>query len=142
MKVKDLSAAGKKYGTNAAAGSSNYASGVQSNTNWAQNTEAAAPTWSTGVQTAANNGRFAKGVAKAGQSKWQSNAVNKGQARYQTAVQSPAAQQNWQAGFQPYATVLSGIHLPPRGVRGSTGNYQVVQNIGSALHAAKVGTSG
>lgn len=142
MKVKDLGLAAKKYSVNAQAGSSNYASGVQANQSWATNTEAAAPTWSAGVQAAASSGRFAKGVAKAGQQKWQSNAVQKGQARYQTAVGSSQAQQNWQAGFQPYATIISGIPMAPRGVRGSPGNYQIVQTIGSALHAAKVGAGG
>lgn len=142
MKVKDLGTAAKKYSTNAQAGSANYASGVQANQSWATNTENAAPTWSAAVQTAANNGRFAKGVAKAGQQKWQTNAVQKGQSRYQTAVASPQSQTNWQTGFQPYATVLSSIPVPPKGVRGSPGNYQIVQTIGNALHAAKAGTGG
>src|SRR5271157_5881329 len=106
MNVKNLANAAKKYGVNAQAGSANYAAGVQSNTNWAQNTETAAPTWAAGVQNAASNGMFAKGVAKAGQSKWQSNAVSKGQSRFQTAVAGAAAQSNWQNGFQPYATIL------------------------------------
>jgi len=141
MKVKDLNQAAKKYSTNAQAGSANYATGVQANTTWATNTENAAPTWSAAVQAAASNGRFAKGVAKAGQAKWQSNAVAKGQSRFQTAVASAMSQQMWQTGFQPYATIIASIPKPPKGVRGSPGNYQIVQTIGSALHAAKQGTS-
>jgi hypothetical protein len=140
MKVKDLGQAASKFATNASAGSANYSSGVQSNTSWAQNTEAAAPTWATGVSAAASNGRFARGVAKAGQAKWQSNSVSKGQSRFQSAVQSPQAKANWQSGFQPYATVIAGITQPPKGVRGSPGNYQIVQAIGDALHKAKVGS--
>lgn len=140
MKVKDLGQSAKKFGQNAAAGSANYATGVQNNQSWAQNTEAAAPNWAAGVTTAAQNGRFAKGVSKAGQSKWQQNSVQKGQSRFQTAVQSPAAQQNWQTGFQPFAAVIAGITVPPKGVRGSPQNYQIVQTIGDALHRAKVGS--
>lgn len=140
MKVKDLGTAATKFGTNAAAGSQNYASGVQGNNSWATNTEAAAPTWAAGVQAAASNGRFAKGVSKATQSKWQSNAIQKGQSRYQSAVSSPAAKQAWQAGFQPYAQVLQGITLPPKGVKGSPQNYQAVQMVGDALHKAKMGS--
>jgi hypothetical protein len=139
MNVKNLANAAKKYGTNAQAGSANYATGVQSNQTWAQNTENAAPTWASAVQTAASNGRFAKGVAAAGQQKWQSNAVSKGQPRFQTAVASQMAQTNWQNGFQPYATILQSIPKPPKGVRGSPGNYAIVQTIGNALHAAKQG---
>lgn len=139
MKVKDLNLAAKKFATNASAGSGNYATGVQNNQTWAQNAEAAAPTWAAGVNAAAANGRFAKGVGKAGQAKWQQNAVSKGQPRFQQAVSTPAAMQNWQTGFQPYAAVIAGITKPPKGVRGSPGNYQIVQQIGDALHKAKVG---
>lgn len=47
------------------------------------------------------------------------------------------AQQNWQSGFQPYAAVIAGIIKPPRGVRGSLGNYAIVQTIGDKLHKEK-----
>ena len=137
MKVKDLGMAAKKFSTNASAGSPNYATGVQGNNDWAGNTAAAAPTWAQGVNQAAANGSFAKGVNKAGQAKWQGNSISKGQARFQTAVSTPAAQTAWQQGFQPYATVLGSITVPPKGVRGSPSNYQIVQTIGDALHKAK-----
>jgi len=137
MKVKDLGQSAKKFSTNASAGSANYSTGVQANQDWATNTGAAAATWAQGVQAAAANGSFAKGVASAGQQKWQQNSVSKGQSRFQSAVSTTQAQQAWQAGFQPYATVLSSITLPPRGVRGSPSNYQIVQTIGDALHKAK-----
>jgi hypothetical protein len=142
MNVKNLANAAKKYGTNAQAGSANYASGVQSNQNWMTNTEAASATWAQGVTSAATNGTFAKGVTKAGQTKWQQGAVQKGQGRFQQAVALPQTQQNWQNNFQPYAQVLQAIPKPPKGVRGSPGNYAIVQTIGSALHAAKVGQGG
>jgi hypothetical protein len=137
MKVKDLGQAAKKFSTNASAGSANYLAGVQNDQSWAQNTEAAAGTWAQGVQQAATNGKFAKGVGKAGQQKWQQGAKDKGQARFQTAVSSGAAQQAWQAGFQPYAAVLAAIAKAPKGVKGSPQNYQIVQQIGDALHKAK-----
>lgn len=142
MNVKNLANAAKKYGTNAQAGSANYATGVQSNTTWLSNTEASSATWAQGVQSAAANGSFSKGVSKAGQSKWQTGAVQKGQSRFQSAVAMPQTQTNWQNGFQPYAQVLQGITKPPKGVRGSPGNYAIVQTIGNALHAAKVGAGG
>lgn len=138
MKVKDLGVAANKFGTNAAAGAPNYQAGVQNNNTWATNAAAAAPTWAAGVQAAAANGTFGKGVSKAGQGKWQANSVNKGVGRFQSAVTSPQAKAAWQAGFQPFATVLSSITVPPRGVRGSPGNYSIVQTIGDALHKAKV----
>jgi hypothetical protein len=137
MKVKDLGQAANKFSTNASAGSANYATGVQNDQSWAANTEAAAGTWAQGVSQAAANGKFAKGVGKAGQSAWQQGSVKKGQSRFQTAVSSADAKQKWQAGFSPYASVLAGITKPPKGVKGSPGNYQIVQAIGDALHKAK-----
>jgi len=142
MNVKNLANAAKKFGTNAQAGSANYASGVQANQNWATNTAAASSTWAQGVTAAATNGSFEKGVSKAGQSKWQSGAVQKGQSRFQSAVAMPQTQQNWQTAFTPYAQVLQALPKPPKGVRGSPGNYAIVQSIGDALHKAKVGGGG
>jgi hypothetical protein len=140
MKVKDLGTAAQKFGRNAAAGSANYASGIQGNQDWQSQTEASKDTWAQGVQAAASNGRFQKGVSKAGQAKWQSASVQKGQPRFQQAVSTPQAQQNWQAGFQPYKTALEGIARPPKGVRGSPGNNQIIQTITDTLHKIKVGS--
>jgi hypothetical protein len=139
MRVRDLGQAAQKFSTNGAAGANNYKTGVQSNQSWAQNTEAAQGTWSAGVQAASSTGRFAKGVAKAGQQKWQSAAANKGQTRFSQSMSDPNTKQNWQTGFAPYAQVLGGITVPPKGVRGAPQNYQIVQQIGDALHKAKVG---
>jgi hypothetical protein len=139
MKVRDLSTAAKKFGTNASAGSGNYVQGVQNSAGWAAPTEAAQATWAAGVSAAAGNGSFAKGVAKAGDAKWKANVQSKGQSRYQQAVSSPTAQTNWSQGFQPYASTLSGMTLPPRGVKGSPANIQRVQAISDALHKQKVG---
>jgi hypothetical protein len=140
MKVKDLGLAANKFATNAASGANNYATGVRNNQNWASRTEAAAGTWAQGVQAAAANGRFAKNVAKAGQSKWQQSSVDKGQSRFQSAVTSASAKQNWQTGFSPYAAAINSIPDAPKGVRGSPQNYQIVQQIGDTLHKLKQGS--
>lgn len=139
MKVKDLATAAKKFSTNAAAGTSNYQAGVTADNTWATNTGNSAQTWQAGVQAAASNGSFAKGVSKAGQGKWQSATLQKGVARFQTGVNTPAAQAAWQNGFQPFATVLSSLALPARGPKGSPQNTAIVQTIADALHKAKLG---
>jgi hypothetical protein len=138
MKVRDLGLAQKKFATNGAAGSGNYAAGVQGNQNWATQTEAAEPTWSAGVSAASSQKRFSRGVAKAGQGKWQANAVRKGQPRFQQAMSDPQTANNWNTQFAPYAQVIAGITKPPKGVRGSPSNYAIVQQIGDALHQKKV----
>jgi hypothetical protein len=139
MKVKDLSASATKFQTRAQAAGPAYTAGVQSPKKpWAASAAAAAPTWAAGVQAAANNGRFAKGVAKAGDSKWSANSAGKGSSRYAQGVS--AAGPNWQAGFQPYAAVLGGLTLPPRGVKGDPNNNNIVLAISQALHKAKQGS--
>lgn len=139
MRVRDLNQAAQKFSTNGAAGSNNYKLGVQANNTWAQNTEAAAPTWQQGVTAPGAADRYKNRVAKAGQGKWQSRAAGVGQQRFQTAMSDANTRSNWQNAFQPFATVLASIPVPPKGVRGSPSNYQIVQTIGDALHKAKLG---
>lgn len=139
MKVRDLNVAAKKLQQNGSAGSANYLSGVQSNTNWAQQTEASAPNWAAGVQAAVSSGKFSKGVAKTGQSGWQQGVQSKGQANFQASMSRPATTAKWLSNFQPFATALAGITAPPKGVRGSPGNYGIVQTIGDTLHKVKAG---
>lgn len=139
MKVKDLSASATKFQTRAQAAGPAYTAGVQSPKKpWAASAAAAAPTWAAGVQAAASNGRFAKGVNKAGDSKWSTNSAGKGSSRYTQGVS--AAGPNWQNGFAPYAQVLGGLTLPPRGVKGDPNNNNIVLAISQALHKAKQGS--
>ena len=50
-----------------------------------------------------------------------------------------AAKADYEQGFAPFAQVIQGVNLPPRGARGDPRNYENVRLIGEALHAAKTG---
>lgn len=138
MQIKDPATVGKKYATNGGAAAGSYAAGVAApRTPWAAATSNAANTYAQGVQAAIGAGSFAKGVAKAGDSKWSRKASGVGATRYGPGVQ--AAQTDYVTGITPYLQVLSNLTLPPRGPKGDPGNIARVQAIATALRAAKLG---
>jgi hypothetical protein len=138
MKVKDAGTAAAKFVSRAGAAGQAYTDGVQNPKRpWAASTEAAANTYATAVTQAVSDGRFTKGVARAGDSKWQTNAKNKGAQRYPQGVQQ--GQAAYQAGVGPYLSALSSTDLPPRGPKGDPNNVQRVLKIAQTLRAVKLG---
>jgi len=138
--VKDISTLQSKYSNRAQAAAPDYVNGVKNTQkSWSANTVAAAPAWAAGVQAAAQNGSYNKGVTNAGDTKWQTGAVNKGGVRYAPGVQAGAG--NWGTNFAPYLQVIAGLNLPPRGPRRSPQNYNRVQMVGQALAAKKTGVA-
>jgi len=136
--IKSTAASADKWVRRAGQASSDYAKGVQSpRTSWAEATIEAKDAQAEGIQNALANGSFEKGVAKAGNSKWQRKAVSVGAQRFGPGV--AAAKGDYEAGFAPYSQVISGITLPPRGPKGDPRNYERTKLIGDALHEAKVG---
>lgn len=113
-----------------------YEAGVKNPTrDYAANTQASAPAYAAGVQAAITGGRFQKGVAKAGNAKWQDRAAKLGTARYGAGVQ--VAQGDYEAGFAPYQQAIAGAVLPPRGPRRSPQNLQRVAAVVTAVSARK-----
>lgn len=136
--IKSAADSAQKWATRSAAAGGDYKKGVQQpKRSWATATAESADAWQQGVTEAAGRGAFASGVQAAGDSKWQRKAVQVGASRYSSGVQ--AAKSDYQAGFAPYAQVIEGVTLPPRGPKGSPSNYGRVQAIGDALHQAKTG---
>lgn len=117
-----------------------YAKGVKApKRSWAQATADASDAQAAGVQAAIAEGRFAKGVQAAGDAKWSRKAAGVGASRFGSGV--TAAKGDYQTGFAPYASVIQGVTLPPRGAKGDPRNYDRVTAIGTALHDAKTGSS-
>lgn len=136
--VKSVADSAAKWSRNAANASGDYKKGVASpRRSWAQATSDSKEAWEQGVAEAASRNAFEDGVQRAGDSKWQRKATQVGATRFASGVQ--AAKGDYQAGFAPYAAVIEGVTLPPRGPKGSPGNYQRTQAIGEALHEAKIG---
>jgi hypothetical protein len=137
MKVKPLDQITKKWQERASVAGGAYKDGVMSTTGWASATSAGKDNWAQGVQAAAANGSFEKGVNAAGDAAWQSGAANKGAARYPNGVQG--AGPKFSAGFGKYASVLSSLTLPARFPKGNPQNVARVQAVVDALRRAKLG---
>jgi len=141
IKVKDPTASGQKYVTNAGNAVNAYKAGVQSpKQSQSAAAIAAAPNWQQAVQSPTALAAFKSGLSRAGDAAWQSGALNKGAARYPQGVQ--LAQQKWVANVTPYLQAIAGLNLPAKGIRGSAQNYQRVQAVGQALHNLKAQQAG
>jgi len=139
LRVKDASASAQKFVSRAQGAAADYTKGVTgAGAYWQSQTVASNDAYVQGVTVAANAGRFAKGVAAAGGAKYESGATTKGASHYPTGVSS--AGPAWQAGFQKFQQVLSGLNLPPRSARGNPANQQRSTMVQQALHNAKVGS--
>lgn len=138
LTVKAAAAAAQKYVTNAQAAAPAYGQGVQNaGGKWQAATGAAADTWAAGVVQATTDGRFANSINQTSANKYQTRSSSVGPQRYQTGV--AGAQQTWQTATTPYLNTLAQLNLQPRQPKGSTANYQRVQQVGQALRAQKLG---
>lgn len=127
-----------KWARRAASAAGEYEEGVRSTSrSWAGAAAAAENNYKAGVTTAANAGRFGKGVTKAGDAKWKRGAMEKGPARYSQGV--GVAEGDYSGAVGPYLEVIGRTDLPARGPVGSEGNYQRSAALGKALRQAKVG---
>ncbi len=138
LKVKDISKAASKFVSRAGVAGPDYTAGVQSaGTSQFDNALAAKASWAAGVQQAAANDSFAKGLNKAGPNKWQQMASTKGAKNYPAGV--AAAQASYATGVGPYFSVLQNLNLTQRFPRGDPRNQQRSVDVQTALHKARVG---
>lgn len=139
IQIKDAGALAQKYTQRATAAAPDYKSGVLSTTkSQSQLAINAKDVWAAAVAAAAQNGSYAKGLQKSGDAKWSQNASTIGASRYPQGVQNAGAA--WQAGVQPFFTAMSGLTLPPRGVKGQ--NIGRVQAVDDLLRKVKMGGGG
>lgn len=137
IQLKPMEQIADKWARRAQAASPDYAAGVAApRVDWAAAAAAAADAQAAGSQEAIAAGRFKREVLKAGSAKWQSSAVTKGSQRFSPGV--AAAKADFNAGFAPFAQVLSAISLPQKGPRGAAGNLERVRAVADALRAKKV----
>lgn len=137
--IKDTAAIAEKWARVTPGRSAEYLQGVKNpRTPWAAATAGANDNWKAGVQQAAANNAFSRGVAAAGDQTWQNGAVNKGPARFVEGVS--IGQPDFQAGFSPYADVIRNTQLPPRFPAGDPRNLKRVEAIAQALRKKRVGS--
>lgn len=137
MKVKTPSQASSKWSDRAGQATGDYADGVQNpKTDWKTATVGAAEAYKQGVTKSITEGRFAKGVTRAGSEKQINNSLSKGVARFSAGV--AIAQGDYESAVSPFLDVIERTALPPRGPKGDPKNIARVAKIADALHAAKL----
>lgn len=139
--VKDLSRISEKWARVAQVSQPEYEAGVRAPRNsWAAQTSKAEANYEKGVQSAISRKAFGKGVVKAGDEKWQKNTLEKGPQRWAQGINLSKAA--YEAGFEPFRTVIVNTQLPPRGPKGDPGNINRVAIISKALHDEKLKRAG
>ena len=114
-----------------------YEAGVRApKKDWARATAGAESTYKEAVTRAAAEGRFGKGVQKAGTDKWQRKAIDIGAGRWGPGVSVAAP--DFEAGFAPFRDAIEKVVLKPRFPKGDPRNYERVKQIGDALHSLKI----
>jgi hypothetical protein len=137
-KVKSVADAATKFVNRASAAGGDYKTGVMSaGQTWSDHTLAATDTYASGVQAAIGRSAYGKGVAKAGPTKYQTNAATKGANHYPEGVRS--GQAPYQANAAPYFDALSSIVYPPRRPRGDPANQARSIIVQTTLHTKRVG---
>jgi hypothetical protein len=133
VKTKGVDRTVAKWQNKVAGAQGDYADGVANpKADWAQETSKAEGSWKQGVAQASAEGRFGKGVAKAGTAKWQKGATEKGPGRWAEGVSK--AESEYRSGMGEVISTLESISLPPRGPKGDPKNYDRTRAIGTALH--------
>lgn len=138
-KVRDLGAISAKWSDVTPRRDAYYKAGVEHpKESWEEKAKAAGDAWGSGVSEAVTDKRFEKGVAAAGQKKWQEKTLLKGatQGRWREGV--AAAKPDYEKGFAPFRDTIESTSLPPRKAKGDPGNIERVRAIAAALHAAKL----
>jgi len=134
--VPSVSQVAEKWKRRSESAGGEYEIGIKASAkSWAQAATAGAANYKAGVNAAAAAGRFEKGIARAGDVKWQRNAAAKGPMRYSQGIS--VAQGDYSTGVAPYLDAMGRVDLPPRGPAGSDGNYQRVAAMGKALRQLK-----
>ena len=117
--------------------SAHFAAGVRNpRRSWKAETLAAEDRYKAGVIAAANEGRYGRGVAKAGDEKWQRKTVDVGTARFGPGV--TAARDDYERGVAPYLAVIAGITPPERYPTGDERNLARVSAYSKPLHDKKI----
>lgn len=135
-KVPPIADVAAKFARRAQSAGPEYESGVRNpSTPWAAAATNAQPAYEAGVNAAISRKAYGKGIAQAGDARWQRGAVEKGPARYAQGVQ--LAEGDYSARMAPVLDTIARVDLPPRGPRGSAQNLNRVAPIANALAALK-----
>jgi hypothetical protein len=118
-----------------------YSEGVANpSKDWQTQTAGANAAYKAGVQASIAKDSFLSGVNRAGTAKWKLGATTKGPGRWAEGI--GLSGDRYAKGYAPYADVITGLKLTPRGARGDAVNLQRVNQVANALHAKRVQLQG
>jgi len=138
MEIKSLSRIKEKWTRVTPMRSEDYKLGVMSpRRDWEKSAVAAKDSHKAAMATAAAADSFAKGITKAGSSKWQGRALQKGPGRFAEGVM--VGGDDYEKGFAPFRDELEKTVLPPRFPRRDPRNIQRVSVGNLALAKKKTG---
>jgi len=136
--VKSISRIKEKWTRVTPMRTEDYKIGVQSpRRDWEKSAVAAKESHKAAMAIAAAQDAFAKGVAKAGTSKWQGKALTKGPGRFAEGVM--VGGDDYEKGFAPYRDEIEKTVLPPRFPKRDPRNIARVSAINTALGKKKTG---
>jgi hypothetical protein len=137
MEIKSLSAVREKWARVTPMRTEDYKLGVKNpKRDWADETEAAEQNWKMGIDKAASQGLFKKGVRQAGTGKWEKGALEKGPQRFAEGVM--LAESDYEKGFAPFHAAIERADLGPRFPRRDPRNLNRVKAVVDALVAEKL----
>lgn len=135
--TKSISDASTYWLSGAQARAARYtANAAAAGSKWLGNTIAMAAMYTAGVTAPSTPKAFTSGVNKAGASGYTTGINAKGSVRYSGGIAAGQSKYNTNEGAM--LSVIQGVTLAPRQLRGSPANYANVQKVGDALHAASV----
>lgn len=136
--MKTASQSAEKFAQRAAAAAGDYVQGAQTTTkDQSAAAIAAAAIYAQATQAAITEGRYARGLQKAGKQKWLHGVTSKGGNRFAEGVSDAAPTYATEsARFDGARQAAEGL---PRGIKGSPQNLQRVASVVSALIKTKSG---
>jgi hypothetical protein len=138
IKVKDAGSIAKKFVRNAQSAQGDYAEGVKgAGADWEAGAREGAENYKQAVTQAASEGRFERGIAKAGAAKYVQRAGTLGPQRYGQGV--AASEGAFVQGIGPVLQTIASVALPPRRPKGDPGNMERSNAVARALRQMKVG---
>lgn len=128
----------EKYASRAAAASGDYVDGAQSTSkDQAAAAIAAAEIHKQATMAALNEGRYARGLQRAGKQKWLQGVVEKGAGRFAEGVSQAAG--SYASESARFDSARGAAASLPRGIKGSPQNLQRVAAVVNAQIKAKNG---
>ena len=141
VKVKPIDASTTKWSDRARGAATEMAAeAVAAASDWQAKTIAAKDNYGMAISAGNIKERFARGVAKAGATKFARKVEALAPTRYSAGVD--AAITDYKEGAAPYYAVIASLTLPARKPRGDPGNITRVEAVTKALNAKRLAMLG